>query len=198
MATTLRDGVRQPARRRRRRAPRSVWPLVILVAVGSLAWLMNSVRLDRPLTARLSTDYRNNGFQLRAHYGNYVDWSTLVLDLERADAFAPADLWRGVLQAAAVFDSADESFTRVEFARSGREVYTMPGDDFGRLGQQYRRGRDQLSLVTDWTQSLRRTDGAVAFGRWAGPPDQVAALQLDDAATAAESWASGQPAYRRH
>lgn len=78
---------------------------IFAIAVGvigiSLAtvYLGNYLYLQRPLSAVLESDPRNEGISAKAHLSNYINPSELVFDLrEVSGSNSPADVFRVVVQ----------------------------------------------------------------------------------------------------
>ena len=159
---------------RRRRLGMGLLCLVIVLA--ALVWGLNTLRIDRPVSQALSSDSRNTGFSLRAHYRYYLDPSALVLDLREADSVSPLDLYRGTFQSAKALHEAGRRFDRVVFARSGAPVFWMTGEDFQSLGREYAAGENPLYLIRTLPGHLHRPDGepfSHSQGGMASPFDEA-------------------------
>src|SRR5688500_6478973 len=85
-----------PARPHRR------WLLILLILglIPACVWAGNQLLAAKPVAAAISGDPRNAGYMLSARLQQYVRPNVLVLDLRRVDSAAPADLLRGLFQAA--------------------------------------------------------------------------------------------------
>ncbi len=176
-----------PHRRRR-------WPffIVLLLGAGILIWSLNYILVQRSVGEALSSDTRNAGYSLSAHYRFYVDPSTLVLDLREVSAAAPLDLFRGLFQSAAALASAGRGFDRVILARAGTAVFMMTGEDFRNLGADFAGGENPVFLIRTLPTKLYKPTGEAAFGRWEGGMLGVLGKQMEDATEAGRQWAGAQ------
>ncbi len=178
-----------PARSHRR------WPLVCL-SLGltpTCVWAGNQLLVAKPVAAAISADPRNTGYTLSARLQQYVRPNVLVLDLRSVDSATPADLLRGLFQAADTLSQLNRSFERVILARSGKPVFIMSGEDFRAIGRDYGDGQNPMYLVRTLPEKLRRaSDGQRAFGTWEGGILGVAMRQMQDVTEAAQTWANGQ------
>ena len=178
-----------PARSHRR------WVLVLLILglIPACVWAGNQLLVARPVAAAISGDPRNAGYTLAARLQQYVDPNVLVLDLRSVEAAAPADLLRGLFQAADTLSQLDQDFERVILARSGNPVFVMSGEDFRAIGRDYGDGQNPVYLIRTLPEKLRRaSDGQAAFGTWEGGILGVAMRQMHDATEAVQAWANGQ------
>ena len=173
---------------------RRSWPYVvgIPVAAGVLVWALNFFLVQRPVSAALDADSRNAGYALSAHYGLYVNPSTLVLDLKTITEAAPIDLFRGLFQAAAALAESGRSFDRVILARGGDAVFQMKGDDFDQLGREFKSGQNPVFLLRTLPSKLHRPSGEAAFGQWEGGLLGVVGKQMEDLTAAGRAWAGSQ------
>lgn len=160
--------------------------LVTIVACVSV-WAINYVALGRPTHDALRADSRNDGIDLRAHYAYYLDPRTAVLDLERADDAAPADLFRSLFQVAAAMK--DGSSRQIILARNGHPIFVMKGEDFRGMGQEFSNGENPLYLIRTLPEKLYKTSGDRAFGSWEGGWLGVLTHQINDANEAGRQWA---------
>ena len=165
-----------------------------LFLLAGLIFTANYLIVHHPVSTRLHTDKRNNGFALWCHYRYYLDPNTVVLDLREVDDVAPVDLFRGIFQAAEALESAGLNFNRVIFARSGRPVFAMTGDDFLTIGLEFSLGQNPVYLMRTFPEKLvLPDDGQSAFGKWEGRWLGVVGKQMEDVNAVAEVWVKGHP-----
>jgi len=162
--------------------------LVLLLLVGA----SNFFLIGTPIKEALASDSRNERYRLVGHYRYYVDRSTLVLDLRRANAAAPADLFRGLFQCAQAMYEADRTFSWIVLARSRSAVFVMSGEAFYELGTTYALGENPVFLIRTLPEKLHHPDGSRAYGTWSGGLLGVALRQMEDANAAAALWARGR------
>lgn len=175
---------------RRRRLIAAVLVVLVALIIGSLVAM--NIAVSRPVARVLAGDSRNEGFTVKAHLRGYTDSSVLVLDLRDVSDAAPADLWRGLFQAAEAFDELERSFERVLLARSGQTVFMLSGDDFQSIGRLYAAGENPVYLLRTLPEKLYSSDGEAAYPTWEGGWLGVAAEQLNDVNDAASVWATGR------
>jgi hypothetical protein len=159
-------------------------PRHVLDAIGAL--------VQRPIASELQEDARNGGFVLKGHYKLYMNPSVLVLDLRRVTSAAPVDLFRGIFQSAAAFAKANRKFDRVILSRSGKEVFSMKGDDFHELGSEFTGGQNPIYLIRTLPAILYRPSGERAFGEWTGGWIGVIGKQMEDANQFGQQWADAK------
>jgi hypothetical protein len=153
---------------------------------------LNYLLVGRPVGKKLGEDPRNSGFVLRAHYGYYIAPSTLTLDLRKIESASPADLFRGLFQAAEALHESGRAFRKVVLARNRSPVFLMEGDDFSTLGDEFASGQNPVYLIRTLPEKLLRPNGTPAFGRWEGGWLGVLGEQMEDANEAAQQWAAGK------
>jgi hypothetical protein len=172
---------------------RGLWVFFAMVAVVFAGvWTLNSLLVGQPVQKKLNSDPRNQGYALRAHFGHYINPSTLVLDLREAERVAPVDLFRALFQSAEAFHESGRKFDKVLLARGGTPVFLITGNEFAALGAEYSAGQNPVYLIRTLPEKLYRPSGEAAFGRWEGGWLGVLTKQMEDANNAAQQWASGQ------
>jgi len=154
-----------------RRAVAGAAALILLVAGA------NAVLVGRPVSGALAADPRCAGFVLRARFQYYLNPTTLVLDLRRADPRSEVGPLHVLLVAAGALDAAGRTFPRVVLARSGTPVLAVAGADLGRLGRDYPTARNPVVVTRALVQLLRTSGGAP--------------LPATDAEAVARLWLSG-------
>lgn len=172
------------------------WPLGVLLAAilvtAALLFGANYVLVRRPVTAALKQDPRNAPFTLQAHYQYFLNPKSLTLNLSRADAVSPADLYRGLFQAAKALHDVGREFDKVILARSSVPVFLLDGDDFDGLGFSYGANENPVYLIRTLPEKLLRPDAAHAYSTWEGGWLGVLSKQMDDANAAAGRWINGE------
>ena len=166
-----------------------VWLGAGLIAACGLVFSANHFLVDRPIQLKLAADSRNTGFSLSAHYGFYLDVSTLVLDLKAVDSASPADLFRALMQVAVATYEDQRRFSSIVLARSGRPVFEIDGAAFTELGSEHFHGENPVYLLRTLPEKLRRPNEGPAFGSWSGGLLGVTAKQMQDLAAAGKEWA---------
>ena len=162
----------------RKKKGRRRW-IVGLLLLAALVWGMNAYLYGRPASAALAADPHTSRMALAAHLRYYLDPTTLILDLRRADVADPVDLFRGLLRAVKKADDATWIPSTVDLQRSGTTVYTIAGADISRLAYEFSIARNPNSVVVQLPGKLRLPDGGAL------PP-----MQVSDAAT---RWARARP-----
>jgi hypothetical protein len=176
-----------PARSRR-------WWFAITLALVGLAvagWARSHYGAQVPIREALAKDWRNTGVELSARYGGYWDSSVLVLDVTRADAVAPVDMFRVLFQAAEAMHTKNASFEKVQLARSGEPVFVLDGGDFATLGRQFASSENPIFMIRTLPAKLKRPSGGAAFSEWTGGWLGVMKREMEDANTAAKEWVAG-------
>ncbi len=172
-AQVVRKSVMQ-LRVQRQRKGRRRW-IVGLVVLVALVWGMNAYLFGRPAARALAADPRTAGMALASHLRYYVDPATLILDLRRADAADPADLFRGLLRAVKAVDDVTWIPGSVVLLRGGTPAFTIAGADLSRLAYTFSISRNPNSVLVQLVAALRLPDGvalppmpvADAAARWA-------------------------------
>ncbi|HEX8431426.1 MAG TPA: hypothetical protein VF625_09070 [Longimicrobium sp.] len=114
-----------------------------------------------------------------------------MLDLTRADAVAPIDLWRALFQSAEAFHANGRRFESVVLARAGTPIFIMKGEDFAQVGAQRSSGENPVYLIRKLPSKLHNLDGSAAYGEWSGGLFGVLTQEMEDSNSAASRWATG-------
>ena len=176
-----------------RRGRRGWWLLLAAPLVAfTIVWGLNYLLIGKPVQSKLRSDPRNVGYSLSAHFGYYINPSTLVLDLRTVESIAPADLFRALFQSAEALHETGRNFDKVLLSRGGTPVFVMDGAEFSALGTEYGAGQNPVYLIRTLPEKLYRPNGEAAFGRWQGGLLGVVAKQMEDASDAAMRWATGR------
>lgn len=161
-------------RAQRRRKGRRRW-IVGVLFLGALVWGANTYLFARPATAALAADSSFSKVVLAAHLRYYVDPTTLILDLRRAQVADPADLFGALLRAIKALDDATWMPGQVVLQRGGVPVYTVGGAALSRLAYDYSVAKKPAPVLLKLVEALRLPDGravppmpvTAAAGRWA-------------------------------
>jgi len=179
--------IETPTRQKNRKAWRyAIIPAILLFGA---VWVVNYLMIGQPISEKLSSDPRNSGYSISAHFQYYVDPSILVLDLRSVSAAAPLDLLRGVFESAETMSLSGHQFSRVVLERSGSPIFFLSGADFVTLGREYAGGQNPVYLIRTLPEKLYTMSGRSAFGRWEGGLIGVLGKQMEDVAQAAREWA---------
>lgn len=165
---------------------------LLAVSAAALVFSANYFLVTRPVNQALAADTRNAGYLLWAHYSWFVDPGTLVLDLRKADAAAPVDLFRGLFQSAAAFAAENRQFERVILARAGEPVFVMEGESYAALGREFQGGQNPVFLIRTLPEKLFRPSGEQAYPRWTGGWVGVVGKQMEDVNKVAREWVGAQ------
>lgn len=187
--TVVRSAVQDLRQRRRRSAiRRTVAGVVVLVA---LIWAGNTFLIARPVAAALAADSLAGRVEIAAHLHYYVDLTTLVLDLRRADDSLPETTLYALVVAAAGMHAADLDFHRVVLTGDDGAAFILSGADFDRLGAEFSTRGNPVDWARRVPPLLRGPAGSAAFGPVAGPLPPLLGLQPLETAPAARRWRGG-------
>jgi hypothetical protein len=190
-AQVVQSAVRAHHASQRKRSNRRAFLGLLFVVLA--VWGANALIVGRPVRDALAADTGTARLQLRARFQYYLDFTTLVLDLESVDAAAPENALGGLLVAARTMRAAGRSFRRVVLAHGRDAVFVLSGEDFTRLGDAVAAGRNPVALVRSVPEKLRAAAGAAGFGPWTLPLPPPLGPGAGDAAAVARRWASGGP-----
>ena len=138
--------------------------VIVLAFLGVL--FFNYVIVEKPLQRVLTADPRNQVVKARAHFDGWVDSKTLVFDVTDVSGKATRmDVFRSFLQYAEAMK--ERHFTKVILACRGANKFTVDGNYFQQLGQEY---KAQNPIYTTRTFPLRVTamDGTKPFSEYSG------------------------------
>ncbi|HUP44688.1 MAG TPA: hypothetical protein VM779_04160 [Thermoanaerobaculia bacterium] len=113
-----------------------------LVFVGTpliaalIGYTANVVLLQRPVNDVIASNNAFHGMRVSAHYNYYVVPGVVVYDLkELSFRQTPIDVHTAFLEFAKKM--RDKRYSRVELAYRGSTKFSISGDDFARLGEEY-------------------------------------------------------------
>lgn len=154
------------------------------VAAVVAGW--NWASVHRHMAAVVDGDPRNEGMQVRAHYGSYVNPQVIVYDLRDVSGdMTPMDVTRALLQFAQAMKG--RSFEKVVLAHRGDPRFMLRGDYFQQLGEEYDIQNPVYTLRT-MPQNVLELDGSPAFETWTGGLLGVVGGQLEDFNTLHARW----------
>lgn len=160
--------------------------LAIVVALAVTVFTVNYVQLQAPMNSVADSDPRNEGVDVRVHYGSYVNPSVLVYDLRNVSGDkSRLDVMRVLLQYAEHVQ--DKEFETVELAYRGDTRFKLDGSYFQTLGQEYELQNPVYTLRT-FPENVMRPDGSSAFGSWTGGLLGVVGEQMDDLNRFNDEW----------
>lgn len=153
--------------------------LAVLLALGIMVVAgANYFLVHRSAQQVLSSDERNQGVSVFAHYEYFVDPSVLVIDLRKlSDTNSPADVTRVLLQFAQ--SQKLKRFELVKLAHQGRPKFMLKGDFFQILGLEFGEQNPVYTMRT-LPENVYNLDGTSAFGTWTGGMLGVLGKQMED------------------
>lgn len=167
------------------------------VLVAAVIWGINLALVGNPVSSALEADSRNSGYTIHAHYGYYVDPTTLILDLSDASHASAIDLFRGIFQSADALHGRGRTFRKVVLANRRKEIFLMDCVKFDALGSEFGNGENPVYMIRTLPENLLLPDGTHAFGRWEGGVLGVLTRQMTDVSEVARAWAEGRPPTRQ-
>ena len=156
----------------------------IVVALGVLmigaasTFAVNYLQLQSPLNSALKSDPRNDGIDVSAHYGSYINPSTLVFDLKKVSGSnSSADVFRVLLQFAERMK--EKRFDDVELAYKGNTKFKLEGSFFRTLGDEYG-SQNVIYTIRTFPENLKTPTGSRAYSEWSGGWLGVMNKQMED------------------
>lgn len=147
--------------------------LAVILAVG-LAYLLNFLTLKMPVSDQLSEDQRNEVVDLSIRYKLYVNPNAIAISLDECREAAPVDVLRALLQTAEALQ--DREFSRVELHSGYTHRFTLDGEYFQQLGEEYDY-QNPVYTARTLPEKLREPDGTQAYhslgGGLSGLDDQL-------------------------
>ena len=130
--------------------------LAVIVLAFFGVWFFNYVCVERPLQQVLTADPRNQVVRASAHFEGWIDPNTLVFDLTDVSGASRMDVFRSFLQYAEAMKESD--FTRVILACGGTNKFTLNGNYFQQLGQEYR-AQNPIYTIRTFPPNVTAMDG---------------------------------------
>ena len=161
--------------------------LAVLLAVGMLGVAgVNYVLVHRNVQQILTSDERNQGVGIFAHYKYFVLPSELVIDLRKVSGTnSPADVTRVLLQFAQT--QKTKTFTSVTLAHQGKPKFVLKGEFFQNLGVEFGTQNPVYTMRT-LPENVYHLDGTAAFGTWSGGMLGVLSKQMEDFSDFHKQW----------
>jgi hypothetical protein len=158
----------------------------LLIAVFCVVWALNYFGVNRPLQRVLTTDPRDKVVSAQAHFGNWIDTSTLVFDLTGVSGEATRmDVFRIFLQYAEAMK--DRHFTRVILAARGRGKFTLDGSYFQSLGKEYGT-ENPIYTIRTFPIHLTAADSSKPFSEYEGGILSVLEKEMDQFTEFSNQW----------
>jgi hypothetical protein len=138
--------------------------MIVLAFVGVLAF--NYFAVEQPLHRVLTTDTRNQVVTASAHFEGWIGWNTLVFDITDVSGSArEIDVFRTFLQYAQAMKG--RRFDKVILACRGTKKFTLDGDYFQQLGQEYE-NQNPMYTIRTFPTHLAAMDGSKPFPDYVG------------------------------
>jgi hypothetical protein len=158
--------------------------IVVLGICGTYA--INYFQLQSPLNSAIKSDPRNNGIDVSAHYGSYMNPSTLVFDLNKVSGSnSSADVFRVLLQFAERMK--EKRFDDVELAYKGKTKFKIEGSFFRTLGKEYG-SQNVIYTIRTFPENLKTPAGSRAYPEWSGGWLGVMNKQMEDFSDFHKQW----------
>lgn len=141
------------------------WSIGIVAGIVLLVYLANLFTLKMPVSNKLSEDYRNTDVELSVRYSYYIHPKRISISLNECSNSAPVDILRTLLQTAEALK--DRSFSKVELHKGYDHRFTMEGDYFNQLGEEYDFQNPVYTLRT-LPENISNPDGSKAYYNFRG------------------------------
>lgn len=163
-----------------------VWAiLVVALLIGGL-YFFNYLNLTQPVMTKINSDSRNSGIKFELHYKNYISTSTLIYNLQSISGDkSKSDVFRVFLQTTAALK--DKKFETIELDYNGTPKFTLKGDYFSDLGNDYDT-QNPVYTIRTFPSHLYNLTGQAAYGEWTGGLLGVLGKQMDDFNDFNEKW----------
>lgn len=163
-----------------------IWIVIAFAVLVGGVYLFNYLSLTKPVLKKMNFDHRNSGIEVDLHYKNYVMPNVLVFNLKDVSGDkAAADVFRVLLQTTAVFKEKD--FDTIELAFKGISKFTLKGDYFKELGEEYETQNPVYTMRT-FPENLEDMNGHAVYSEWTGGLLGVLNKQMDDFNDFHEKW----------
>jgi len=153
---------------------RAIQVLLSVLLVVGIAYLLNLTTLEMPVSDRLSEDERNEVLDLSVRYKLYVNPNAIAISLDECSEAAPVDVLRALLQTAEALQ--DREYARVELHSGYTHKFTLGGDYFQQLGEEYDY-QNPVYTARTLPEKVRKPDGTRAYhslgGGLSGLSDQM-------------------------
>lgn len=156
--------------------------LIILIGI----YLFNFINISQPTTNKINADIRNEGIYIETHYKNYVLINILVFNLKTVpNDKAAVDVFRVFLQTSSALK--DKKFDKVELEFKGTLKFTLNGDYFGQLGNEFGE-QNPVYTIRTFPENLFLPNGETAYSKWEGGMLGVLNKQMEDVNDFNKKW----------
>lgn len=151
---------------------------VVFVALTVLIWGVNYIYISCPLSKVINEDYRNNGISMVAHYGYYVNPSTLIINMkEISGSNSRADVFRVLIQYAEKLENSN--FDWIILQSKGKDKFMLKGAYFKNLGKEYGIQNPVYTMRT-FPENVYTMNKSHAFDSWTGGLIGVLNKQIEE------------------
>lgn len=140
-----------------RRSAQIVFAVALVVG---LVYLLNLTTLKLPVSDRLSEDERNEAVDLSVRYKLYANPNAIAISLDECSEAAPVDVLRSLLQTAEVLQ--DREFSKVELHSGYTHKFTLEGEYFQELGEEYD-FQNPIYTARTLPEKIQKPDGTRAY-----------------------------------
>jgi hypothetical protein len=177
----------QPSPVKSRRALVIFVCLFLLIGVGFLVvWLFNEIALQKPLQAVLTSDSRNVGVTVKAHFDGWIDTQSVVFDItDLSEHSSQMDVFRVFLQYAKA--QKDQRYKQVILASFGQKKFTLPGEYFQELGAGYD-SQNPMYTIRTFAHHVSAMDGAHPFPEYEGGFIGVLGKEMEEFSDFNKQW----------
>lgn len=138
--------------------------VIVLAFFGVLAF--NYFAVAQPLHRVLTSDPRNQVVTASAHFDEWISWNTLMFDITDISGSArEIDVFRTFLQYAQAMKG--KHFDKVILACRGTKKFTLDGNYFQKLGQEYE-SQNPMYTIRTFPTHLTAMDGSKPFAEYVG------------------------------
>lgn len=150
--------------------------IIPLLVIGGI-YGYNYFTLQVPMNKVIEGDNRNSGIDVTVKYDSYINFETLIYDLENFSGKAPIDIFRVFLQYAEAKKS--DTFDYIVLSYRRKEKFKITGKYFKQLGSEYST-QNPIYTTRTFPENLLKMDGTKAYGTWTGGILGVLKEQMED------------------
>ena len=167
----------------------SITILLTVVALVALSFVglkvFDYVVTDRPLQNVLKADTRNQSVKASAHFDGWFSTSTLVFDVTDVSGASRADVFRSFLQYTEVMQN--RHFTTVILSCRGTNKFTLDGDYFQQLGQEYST-QNPIYTMRTFPTHVTAMDGTQPYSEYSGGIFAVLQKEMEQFINLNDEW----------
>lgn len=165
---------------------KTIMAVIALAVTAAAVFSFNYFTVSKPLSEVLESEARNSGINIRAHYEYYIQPTVLAIDVQHISGEkSAADVFRVFLQYAEKLK--DKSFDTVLLQSKGKTKFSLEGDYFKKLGNEYG-DQNPVYTIRTFTEHVYTPDGKKAFGTWTGGLLGVLKEQMEDFGDFHKKW----------